>query len=381
MASQQLIQSDNEYKELDAFLMQQQVKRLFLVCGSSIKNLDISEYFDSLEKRRGIHVTRFSDFSPNPLYESVEKGVALFRLNGCDGIIAVGGGSAMDVAKCVKLFSSMDSSRNFLEQTPVPNTLPFLAVPTTAGTGSEATRFAVIYYKGEKQSITDVSLIPSAVLFQEKFLETLPEYQKKSTMLDALCHGVESYWSINSTKESRSFAKSAITRILRNKEAYFAGQKTAGKEMLLASYYAGKAIDITQTTAGHAMCYKLTSLYGISHGHAAALCVCQLWPYMLCHLENCVDPRGKKWLMSMLLELAEIFGADTAKDGADRFKQFVLSLGLETPTFKTEQEFDILKKSVNIVRLKNHPIALSEEEIDHLYHAILSRKKETENEG
>ena len=269
----------------------------------------------------------------------------------------------------------MDPNRNFLEQKAVPNTIPFLAVPTTAGTGSEATRFAVIYYHGEKQSITDESLIPAAVLFQEKFLEPLPVYQKKAAMLDALCHGVESFWSVNSTVESRELSKAAITKILEIRDSYLSGQQQACKEMLAASYLAGKAINITQTTAGHAMCYKLTSLYGIAHGHAAALCVRRLWPYMLGHLENGVDSRGEEWLEKMFMDLAKTFGADTAREGAAVFDRFVTSLGLEIPVSGSDEEYVTLKNSVNTVRLKNNPISLNTEEIDGLYHDII-RKKE-----
>ena len=146
-------------------------------------------------------------------------------------------------------------------------------MPTTAGTGSEATRYAVIYFDGEKQSISDYSCIPSAVLMDASVLKTLPIYQKKSTMMDAFCHAIESYWSVNSSEESRQYSRRAIQLIMENKDLYIGNDETGNTQMLKAAHLAGKAINLTQTTAGHAMCYKLTSLYGIAHGHAAALCV------------------------------------------------------------------------------------------------------------
>ena len=112
-------------------------------------------------------------------------------------------------------------------------------------------------------------------------LKTLPIYQKKSTMMDALCHSIESYWSVNSTEESNKYSKQAIQTILENKDAYLANKDLGNANMLKAAYLAGKAINITQTTAGHAMSYKLTSLYGIAHGHAVAICISKLWEYML----------------------------------------------------------------------------------------------------
>ena len=189
---QLLLSSENGYAELNGYLADNNVCNIFLVCDSAYGFLKIKDYFDELEDL-GIEITKFSDFQPNPLYESVVEGVRLFNESGAKLIVAVGGGSAMDVAKCIKLYSNMDPSKNYLEQEIVPNDVVLLAVPTTAGTGSEATRFAVIYYEGKKQSVADYSIIPSVVLFDESALETLPLYQKKATVLDAFCHAIESY--------------------------------------------------------------------------------------------------------------------------------------------------------------------------------------------
>lgn len=375
MAKQYIIKPENAYTDLDTYLNKSRVTRLFLVCGSSIEKMDIWNYFKNLEKRTGIHLTRFSEFTPNPVYESVVKGVHLFNQERCDGIIAVGGGSAMDVAKCVKLFSGLDLNRNFLEQKAVPNTIPFLAVPTTAGTGSEATHFAVIYFNGEKQSVADESCIPTAVMFQEKFLDSLPVYQKKATFLDALCHGIEAFWSLKSTEESRNYSKNAIKLILENKDSYLSGNQTVFGHMFSASYQAGKAINLAQTTAGHAMSYKLTSLYGIAHGHAAALCVQKLWPYMAIHPEKYIDPRGSDYVNNIFLELADLFGSDTVYGGAREFDSLVTSLNLQTPVVQSETDFSVLVNSVNLARLKNNPVLLNPEDLNCLYHEILGKKE------
>ena len=376
MAVQKLITAEGDYQQLDACLLEARVHRLFLVCGSSLRMLDISGYFSCLKERLGIQVVAFSGFSPNPTYESVVEGVRLFLDSGCDGIMAVGGGSAMDVAKCVKLYSNMPVGANYLEHPITPNAIPLFAAPTTAGTGSEATHFAVIYYNGEKQSVSDGSCIPSVVLFHEQFLGSLPPYQKKAAMLDALCHGIESFWSIHSTGESQKLSGDAIRRILQNREAYLRDEESAGKEMLLAAYQAGQAINLTQTTAGHAMSYKLTSLYGIAHGHAAALCVQKLWPYMLGHLGQCVDVRGPAYLEGMFARLAGVFGADGSWGGARAFEHVVSSLGMGPPSCRSGQDFEVLKGSVNAGRLKNNPIFLGGGDIDILYHEIV---KEGEN--
>ena len=115
----------------------------------------------------------------------------------------------------------------------------------------------------------------------------MPLYQKKATTLDALSHAIESYWSINSNDESKKYSMEAIKIILNNFNKYLDGDNSVNKDMLYAANLAGKAINITATTAGHAMCYKLTSLYNIAHGHAAMLVNSELLPYMMDNIDKC----------------------------------------------------------------------------------------------
>lgn len=373
MYKQQILNASENYSELDTYLKTNGNKVVLLVCDGSLPFLKISKYFDTLEERLGIKIIKFSNFKPNPLYESVVEGVELFHSAHCDSIIAVGGGSAIDVAKCIKLYSNMNNSENYLKQNIVANDIKFLAVPTTAGTGSEATRYAVVYYNGEKQSVSDYSCIPSAVLFDSSVLKTLPEYQKKSTMMDALCHAIESFWSVNSNDESQSYSENAIKSILKYKDAYLYNSEDGNTEMLKAANIAGKAINITQTTAGHAMCYKLTSLYGIAHGHAAALCVSKLFPYMVKNIDRCIDPRGSEYVKSIFMRIAKSMGCSDEKEACVKFESIIKSLSLEVPQAEYG-DYEVLKTSVNPVRLKNNPIKLDVEAIDDLYHQILLRK-------
>lgn len=364
---QNIITVTGDYSPVKEFFESQGFKNIFLVCDSSYQFLKISALFDSLD-----NIVKFSDFAPNPDYESVKKAVALYRSEGCDSIVALGGGSAMDLAKCVKLYAEMNDDEEYVNQEIVPNDIPLTAIPTTAGTGSEATRYAVIYYKGAKQSVTDYSCIPSTVVFDASALTTLPMYQKKATMLDALCHSIESFWSVNSTDESKKYSKEAIGMILDNFDAYI-GNKTEGNiNMLKAANLAGKAINITQTTAGHAMCYKLTSLYGVAHGHAAAMCVRKLMPYMVANTDKCVDPRGREYLDGIFSEIAGAMGCKTADEMCAKFNSIFDSLELAIPEH-TDEDIKILSESVNPVRLKNNPVGLSADAIENLYKQILSK--------
>lgn len=368
---QKIIYADGGYAGVEQWIRDNRVSTLMLVCDAALPFLQIREYFDRLEKE--ITVIRFDDFQPNPLYESVVKGVELFRGKGCSAIIAVGGGSAMDVAKCIKAYCRMDGDGkdgSFLKQEIRDNDIPFLAMPTTAGTGSEATRYAVIYYEGKKQSVTSSGFIPGTVLMDPDCLKTLPAYQKKATMCDALCHALESFWSVNSNDESREYSRAAIRGVMDNMKGYLDNTEEGRKGMLLAANMAGKAINITQTTAGHAMCYKITSLFRCAHGHAAMLCDRVLFPWMTENTDKCIDPRGEVYLKQTLDGIGQALGCEDAKAGAERFLQIFDELAFEIPS-ATEEQYQELKTSVNPVRLKNHPIALDEETIDQLYHQIL----------
>lgn len=358
------------YEELDALFEKLTIKSLFLVCGNSFEHLKIKSYFNTLTERLGIKITRFSDFKPNPLYESVVEGLRIFNENACDAVFAVGGGSGMDVAKCVKMFAQMPSDKDYVLQTIEPNEIPFIAMPTTAGSGSEATKYAIIYYKGEKLTVTHESCIPSAVVMDSSVLETLPLYQKKSTMLDALCHAIESFWSVKSTEESKEFARKAISAVLKYKDSYLANEPDGNEKMLWAAYTAGKAINITGTTAGHAMCYKLTGLYGFAHGHSAALAVSRLWSYTINHRNDCIDPRGEAYVFGMLKELAELFNCESIEQGAEKFKELLTLLDL--PKAKAgENDVEILTNSVDPTKLKSNPVALNKEVIKELYKQII----------
>ena len=147
--NQKILSGDGVYEQLDAYWEQEGIRHILLVCGRSAKKLPVYHYFEELDRSGKVRVTQFSDYAPNPDYSSVEKGTALFREKGCDAVAAIGGGSGMDVAKCIKLYAGMDPEVSYLQQKIVPNDIPFLAVPTTAGTGSEANRFAVVYYNHE----------------------------------------------------------------------------------------------------------------------------------------------------------------------------------------------------------------------------------------
>lgn len=344
--------------------------KVMLVADSSFPYLSIREKVAQMPVP---HIV-FDHFGSNPLYEDVCLGVAAFNEEHCDALVAVGGGSAMDVAKCIKLYCRMDSDVSFLQQEAADTGVPLVAIPTTAGTGSESTRFAVIYYDGKKQSINHLSIIPNYAVLEPSVLMTLPSYQKKSTVLDALCQGIESWWSINSTEESQGYSQQAVEILAANIEPYIFGTcdlPTAGNVMKAANL-AGQAINITQTTAPHAFSYKLTSMYGLPHGHAVAACLPSIWEYMLEHPQNCIDARGQEYLQGVFQNIAQALNCRTPEEAVGYMRNLLTRMGMNQPSsHNRESDLVTLSASVNPIRLKNNPVALGAADIKCLYNHIL----------
>jgi alcohol dehydrogenase class IV len=287
--------------------------------------------------------------------------------------LALGGGSAIDVAKCIKLYCKMSKHELYLKQEYTDTGVPLIAMPTTAGTGSESTPFSVIYYGGEKQSVKHPSILPNFAILAPDVLESLPVYQKKCTLLDALCQAIESYWSVYSTEESKKYAKEAIEKIRCFFNEYVKeNTDLSRREIMSASNLAGRAIAITATTAPHAMCYKLTTTYGYPHGHAVALCLPRVWKYMLSHPKKCTDRRGADYLFKTFDEIANSMGYATAYDAAEGFEAMLGSLGIAYPTeTDRDEKAEYFTSSVNVDRLGNNPVSLDKEALFDLYKGML----------
>jgi len=361
--SQRFFSGKDRYYQLDRWLFG---RKVMVVCGSSYQHIrKTKDIIDSHD-----NIVYFRHFNPNPVYESVVEGVNIFNKEHCDAIVAVGGGSAIDVAKCIKLFHCMDPTQSYLKQPITANDIPLLVVPTTAGTGSESTRYAVIYLDGIKQSITSDYCIPETVLLDPDNLNTLPEYQRKATMMDTLAHALESMWSINSSPESMEYSKKALELFIQNKDGYLKNTYSGNKGMQMAANIAGKAINITQTTAGHAMSYKITSMFGCAHGHAAMLCNRALFPWMLGHMDRCIDPRGKNYLEGVFCQISRSIETSGAEEASIKIVELFDMLSLNTPR-ATPEQIGELSMSVSVDRLKNNPVELCNEDLILLYHQIL----------
>lgn len=370
----------NGIAQLPAILKEVGCEKLFLVVDSSYPFLNIKDAIETLPVKERV---MFSDFTPNPLYEQVCNGIELLKSSNCDTILAVGGGSAIDVAKCIKL-AVLAEEGNAAIIPPLVSThvacegakLPFIAIPTTAGTGSESTHNAVMYYEGAKQTVTNDGVLPDYAVLEPSVLKTLPLYQKKCTMMDALCQGIESWWSVNSTEESYEYSRKTIELIMANWRKYiFENDDEAAKQIMLAANYGGRAINITQTTAAHAFSYKITSLYKLPHGHAVAVCLPEIWEYMLGNMDKCIDNRGLEYLAGIFTLISKAMGCDSPEQAIEEFRQMMKDMDLKNPVAENrEEELKVLSTSVNPVRLKNNPIGLDVIVIEHLYSFIIKDK-------
>ena len=369
----------NGIDKLSGILQEVGCRKLFLAIDSSYPFLNIKDTIEALHVEEKV---KFSDFTPNPLYEQVCNGIELLKQSQCDTILAVGGGSAIDVAKCIKLAVLAKEGNAAIipplvsQRLPIDGAkIPFIAIPTTAGTGSESTHNAVMYYEGVKQTVTNDGVLPDYAVLEPSVLKTLPLYQKKCTMMDTLCQGIESWWSVNSTEESYEYSSKTIELIMANWRKYiFENDEKAASQIMLAANYGGRAINITQTTASHAFSYKITSLYKLPHGHAVAVCLPEVWEYMIGHMDKCVDSRGQVYLESIFNKIAHSMGCDNSEKAIAVFREMMMGMEMKNPVAgNREEEIELLARSVNPVRLKNNPVMLNEATIKNLYQSIIKK--------
>lgn len=283
----------------------------------------------------------FSDIQPNPPVSAVEAAAALYRREGCDSLVAVGGGSPMDTAKAAAaLLARPDRTLSQLAgllkvRRPIP---PFIAVPTTAGTGSETTIAAVVTGADHhKYAVSDLCLIPRCAVLDPLLTVSLPPRTTAETGMDALTHAVEAYLSrFYPTRQTDHLAEEAVVTIFRTLEHACAhGDDVDARQALLtASYQAGAAFTRASVGNVHAIAHTLGGLYGVGHGLANAV----LLPVVL----RDYGPAAYR----KLARLAELVGLPGGTDGekADAFIDAILAMNarLGIPTgFSCIREEDL----------------------------------------
>lgn len=308
------------------------------------------------------NVVEFAEFSVNPKLEEAKMGFELFKKNNIDVIIAIGGGSVIDTAKIIKYLAIQKNSIN--------TNIPFIVAPTTAGTGSEATHFAVVYIDGVKHSWTHESLIPTVAIVDANLLQGQSKYQIAVSGIDALAQGIESFWSVNSTEKSLVYSEKAIKLMWENLENAVNGNKEALIRITEGSNWAGKAINIAKTTAPHALSYGFTKHAGLAHGHAVAI---SLPIFMKLHREitedKCNDSRGVKHINKVIERIAEIMNCQI-EDLERTFVDFLNDINIISNYKQLNISDETIKKislNINEERLGNNPLKVDVSTLPNLY--------------
>lgn len=285
--------------------------------------------------------------------EAVTPGKALY-------LIAIGGGRVIDGAKII--------AHHWLADNHAARPLIYIvAVPSTAGSGSEATRFAVCWDGDRKMSLDHEYLRPIAAILDYRLCIAAPVYQLATSGVDALCQGIEALLNVNAIPESDAFAYQAVSTAVEVLPRLIACRdRKSMNAMLQAAHFAGRAIDHTRTTAPHAFSYYLTSKFGIAHGHAVALGMAKYLEIFSIEVEqsrNLKEAYGAKlrWLATHL-------------DGnclgfARSWDRFLGEIGLE-PTLDRTLSAPLPKSIEPMVdkdRLANSPIARQIANFDHIY--------------
>jgi alcohol dehydrogenase class IV len=296
----------------------------------------------------GVTVEVHSDVRPDPTYEQVLDGVARLKAFGADAVLAMGGGSPIDCAKAMLMCHANDAHPSkllglWLYALPRRNCLPFYAIPTTAGTGSEVTIAAVVTdpQARSKAPIIDPKMVPIMTALDARLTLGLPPVITAPTGMDALTHAVEAYVSTISTTETSELALSATSAIMRNlSKVYADGSNLQTREdMLVGSCLAGLAFTRAGLGYVHAFAHQMGGLYHVPHGYANAI----ILPYVLDFSKSRCAPR--------LAELARVVGLPGGSDAAlaDAFIARVreLNASMQIPAFIKElkrEDFDAIVK-------------------------------------
>jgi len=364
----QILYRQGQYSDLKKFTETYSSENIFLVRGkSSYLNSGAKKFIEN-DLNLNDPVS-FFNFENNPRIEDLKIGISLFKEGDYKLIIAIGGGSVLDMAKLISVMAHQDERIEDIVKKNTPlNKMktPLLSVPATAGTGAEATSFAVLYIDKVKYSFADELVLPDYVYLTSEFSLSANPYLTACTGLDAFCQAVESIWSINSNEVSEKFAFEAVRIIWENLfSSVINDDKNAKIKMQEAAFLAGKAINITKTTASHAVSYAFSTYYDIPHGHAVALSLPFFFEFNSKVTDaNCNDKRGSDAVKERLKKIMEILemNSGNVKEGLTTFFK-TLNINIDILSLIPDFNSEIIFKNINLERLKNNPAKVTENTI------------------
>ena len=341
--------------------------RVLLVCGTrSFEASGAARVLPDLEAVA--EVVRFSGFRPNTDARDLATGLDLIAEHRPDLVLAVGGGTAMDMAKLLVAYAGRSSDR--LDATIAAGEritdreLGLVLVPTTSGSGAEATHFAVVYLGSDKHSIAGPALRADAVVLDPELSLSGSAHQRATSGIDAVAQAIESLWATGADDDSRTHARQALTLLLPALVPYVtsdAPDPQLAHDVTHGAHLAGRAIDISKTTAAHALSYGLTKGYDVPHGHACGL---TLGAFIAAHadasadeLQDGVEVRSHRAVMDEILALLGASDGAAAHRRIDGLLAEVgLAPGLAANGVTTATQRRALAEGVNVERLGNNPV-------------------------
>ncbi|MFD7015299.1 phosphonoacetaldehyde reductase [Streptomyces sp. NPDC059928] len=312
----------------------------------------------------------FTEFRPNPTVQQAMEAARFRHAWSADLVVGLGGGSALDVAKAASLLPrDADDAMRIINDGLAPEDRSALVlVPTTAGTGSEVTQFATLYQEHRKVSLDTPCARADIALIDPALTDSCPQELTWSCAFDTLAHAVESLWSIRSSQESRDHATAALRALVPVLlEAGLEPSRDERDVLSAAATLAGRAIDITRTTAAHALSYPLTARLGIPHGRACVLNLTWLVPMV----ENAApdrisDEREAGALHAALSTLHSLFGTAPGELGALLYKVMERRLGVP---FRQQYSPDaelialLVAEGMSSPRMTGMPVSLERSEV------------------
>lgn len=307
------------------------LKKLLIVTDQALYDMGLlNDILASLDQA-GMSYSLFTEVEPDPTFSVVESGLSQYRRDNCDSVMAIGGGSSIDAAKVVAL-----AATNEVEPIELVGILkgkkhsaPFFAIPTTAGTGSEATIGAVISdtRTHKKELVIDTKLVPLMAALDPDLMKKLPPHITAATGMDALTHLIEAYLSGMASEVTDYYARSGIKMVFENlpKACKLNSSLKSREKMALASYYGGLTINIAGLGYVHAFAHQIGARYRIPHGESNA----KVLPHVLEFNKYAATARMAE--IARFLDLAE--AGDSDLDLAEKFitavKNLISSIGIE----------------------------------------------------
>lgn len=334
-----LFEGSGAVRKLPGFIKEKNLKRILIVTDKGLMGIHLLDPMLEEFKNAGVDYVLFDGVQPNPTIRNIEEARKIYLENGCDGLLAFGGGSPMDCAKATgaRITNPKKSVRKMRGLLHVRHKLPPLfAVPTTAGTGSEVTIAAVVTDEEthEKGPINDFKLRPKYAVLDPDLTVGLPPHITATTGMDALTHAVEAYIGKSNVANTAECAEKAVKLIFDNIEKVYANGKDteARGNMLKASYYAGMAFTRAYVGYVHAIGHNLGGLYNVPHGLAMSV----ILPHVLDYYGETAYKR--------LAELSVVAGVKTDGTDEEKAKAFIAAIRKLNENMNIPTGFDMIKE-------------------------------------